>query len=382
MVTTTELKTINDWADFWRYNIGVNVIPADTQHKGTNIRWFEWQDKPIPEELYSEWKSIGAFNKGIAIILGKIWHNKQKSGLYVNGIDADNLKAIEEICIRDNKTISLAQLAQWTLVEQHLDDSTRMHVLVYSHQPFAKKSSQNSHLGSKIDSNEIPAIEVKGLGSHGILFVTPSIHKNGCPYQIIGTCEPVIADDFEQHINSICRKYSIPYLDGNENGKGLVPIQDLFQSDFKIVEGNNRHEALMRVMESLILRNLGILTLEQIKPLTQEWNVKHCKPPLDNKQFEKQWRSAIKFVGLKARLTEDNTTKQENNNKDKEEDQLARIKLTRDQIDFVFHTIIKEAQYDGLSIKQIFYGYNSAFTKLPIPHVVNSKTVVQVNHIF
>ena len=41
-----------------------------------------------------------------------------------------------------------------------------------------------------IDSNEIPAIEVKGLGSHGILFVSPSIHQNGDPYQILGTLEP------------------------------------------------------------------------------------------------------------------------------------------------------------------------------------------------
>jgi hypothetical protein len=39
MTTTTsssadeELNRINDWADFWRYKIGVNVIPANTRKK-------------------------------------------------------------------------------------------------------------------------------------------------------------------------------------------------------------------------------------------------------------------------------------------------------------------------------------------------------------
>ena len=35
--------------------------------------------------------------------------------------------------------------------------------------------------------------------------------------------------------------------------------------------------------------------------------------------------------------------------------------------------MIKEAKYDELSIRQIFHGFNSAFTKTPMPHVINSK---------
>jgi hypothetical protein len=41
-------------------------------------------------------------------------------------------------------------------------------------------------------------------------------------------------------------------------------------------------------MESLIARNSGILSLEEIKLLAHQWNLKHCSPPLDNKEFEKQ----------------------------------------------------------------------------------------------
>ena len=28
---------VNDWADYWYYEIGVNVISADTRNKTTNI---------------------------------------------------------------------------------------------------------------------------------------------------------------------------------------------------------------------------------------------------------------------------------------------------------------------------------------------------------
>jgi Bifunctional DNA primase/polymerase, N-terminal len=302
-LTIPELNSINDWADFWRFDIGVNVIPADTRRKVTYESWGEWQNKPIPDGLYSEWKSSGAFDKGIAVILGKVWHNPRKTDLYLIGIDLDNQKAIEEVCNRNDRTITLSQLSQWTLVEQHQDDPTKAHVLLYARRPFPKKSSDNhTDISGKLDSNEIPAIEVKGLGSHGILFVSPSIHQNGNSYQILGTLEPVIADDFVNHLDDICRKYSIPYLEAADtgNGKSLLPIQDLFKPDFTILEGHNRHEGIMRIMESLIARLSGILSLEEIKSLAYQWNLKHCNPPLDNKEFEKQWECATDYIAKKG----------------------------------------------------------------------------------
>ena len=117
-----ELKSINEWGDFWRYEIGANTIPADTQNKTTSIKWTEYQDNPISEEQFNKWSWQDAFKDGIAIILGKVWHNPLKTGLYLTGVDLDNQKAIEEICKREGKVISLSQLAQWTVVEQHSDD--------------------------------------------------------------------------------------------------------------------------------------------------------------------------------------------------------------------------------------------------------------------
>lgn len=48
-------------------------------------------------------------------------------------------------------------------------------------------------------------------------------------------------------------------------------------------------------------------------------------------------------------------------------------KLAQLDVDFVFDTISKEAPYDRISIKQLGYGMFSAFTKIPLPHNVNSK---------
>jgi hypothetical protein len=53
--------------------------------------------------------------------------------------------------------------------------------------------------------------------------------------------------------------------------------------------------------------------------------------------------------------------------------QLVKEKLTAEQIAFVIETLKKRAPFDVIPIKQLFYGMCSAFTKIPIPHNVNSK---------
>ncbi len=297
------LDDCNGWADFWHNSIGVNVIPADTKNKKTAVNWGEHQENPIPPELHEKWKSLHSFSYGMAVILGKIWHRQDRLGFYLVGVDADNLSAIEEICTRNGKATILQNFAASTLVEQHTDNLNKAHLYFYSPRPFSKKSSDITDQPQKIIADEVPAIEVKGSGRHGIMFCTPSFHKNGSRYTIIGIPEPVMlnikqADELEQHIDNICRKYGLKYL---ENGKTSntscsIPIQDLFKPDTKILEGHNRHEGLLRATESLLIRNKNIFSLDKIKDLAGEWNNLHCSPPLDDREFEKQWRSATNFV--------------------------------------------------------------------------------------
>ena len=365
-----EKLSMNDWADYWRYDVGVNVIPADTQNKRPIVEWRKYQNVPISEEHHNEWKSTNAFAKGIAILPGKVWHNQFKKGLYLVFVDLDNKKAIDEFCTRDGITTPLTELAKGMIIEQHKDDPNKAHAYFYSKHPFIKKSSDRvSDLSLKIDRNEIPAIEVKGLGEHGIAYCTPSVHKNGHCYEIIGSTEATEISDLDQHIDSICKKYNIPYLDGNVNCRALTPIHDLFNEDTKIYEGHNRHEALLRVMESLLLRNYGILVEAQIKPLAADWNQQHCVPPLENREFNKQWKDAVNFIKDKVKADEATT---EPSQKQTELQELIQIKVTDQDIHFVLETMYKEAPYDKVPIKQLFCGMCSAFTKTGMPHNVNS----------
>ena len=368
----SENEWYNSWADYWRYVIGVDPILANTRNKTPLVHWTEFQNDDVPEELHIQWKEEGKFRNGLAIILGKIRRGKY-SGYYLNLIDADNRKALDEIRSRDGKMISMQDLAKWTIVEQHRDNPDRAHIFILSTRPFVKKSScpADNNKFQKISSDAIPVIEVKGQ-SDALAYVTPSIHKNGHFYQILGTLLPIISDEFEEHIDKIYKKYGIPYLDSEEKNsrKTLIPIEELAKSEFRIIEGNNRHEALMRYAESLMARNKRILSLDQIRSLVVQWNNRCCVPPLEEAELEKQWQCALDFVD-KNRDGRSGATNEPIAQTNEEE--LINYKLGSDKIEFVLDTIKKEAPFDEVSIKQLFYGMCSAFTKIPIPHNINSK---------
>jgi hypothetical protein len=66
-------NNINLWADYWFYVIGVNIIPADTKSKAIYVKWSEWQNQPISDEMHEQRKKHNSYSKGIALIPGKVW---------------------------------------------------------------------------------------------------------------------------------------------------------------------------------------------------------------------------------------------------------------------------------------------------------------------
>jgi len=293
MKPSKETDGFNDYADFWFYTIGANIIPADTINKTTYVEWSVYQDRPIEDEKHELWKKNGEYEKGIAVMAGLLYRGEYK-GKYLAIIDDDNKKGNDEILFNFGKVDTLEKLAEKTIVEQHLDNKEKCHIYIIVEKPLSKKSGIK---GARKDKKGIPAIEVKSEGRHGIMFCTPSIHKDGQPYQIIGTKTPTVLDkeeseQLENAINKIYREY-----EGNskKNKENRIPIENLFKEDYRVIEGNNRHEDLLRVMESHIARNKKIFT-EGIKGSCYNWNQKHCDPPLDDKEFEKQWVCATKFI--------------------------------------------------------------------------------------
>lgn len=289
--TFMDLPTINRWADFWRNTIGMNVIPADCKSKKPLVSWKEdprgnWQIDPIPKEIHDEWKTKGMFRQGMAIICGKIHHVEEKKNLYLCAIDCDNKKGIE---VMHSKGIEY--LAQQTLTEQH-DNPNKAHFYFYTTKPMPKKSSDavNFDMVQKMEKDEIPAIEMKGDGTHGIMYCTPSPHKDGSNYRILGVKEPAILDEIGNVVNKICDEYSL--------GKGkdnLIPMKVLMKDDTRVIEGSNRHEAIMRYAES-ILRKYPEMEESIFLEVIKAKNKLMCSPPLLENEIENQVKCAVDFI--------------------------------------------------------------------------------------
>ncbi len=161
----------------------------------------------------------------------------------------------------------------------------------------AKKEEDNN---TGIES-KVPVIEVKSEGK-SLVMCLPSFHKNGSRYEIIGTDNLAVLDleqteILENTLNQIYKKYGGTV---NNTNNCLTPIDNLFKDDYASIEGN-RHSDLLRVAESLVIRNKNTLSDEQIKEVVYEWNKKHCRPPLEDKEVEKQWACATKFAENKPK---------------------------------------------------------------------------------
>jgi hypothetical protein len=184
------------------------------------------------------------FSKGIAIIPGRVWHREDKKDLYFTFLDADKQKAIDELCLRNGKATTLQEMAQKFIVEQHKDNLQKAHIYFYSPIPFPKKSA-DSVLG----------LEGKGLGEHGIAYCTNSMHKDGQAYEITGTTNPLTltadqARELIQHINQICIKYDLQYLEretssSNISSKMRNVIKNLFIDTTLKIPQCQRHITLM-----------------------------------------------------------------------------------------------------------------------------------------
>lgn len=236
----------------------------------------------------------------MAVIPGKVWHRSDKLDQFFDVVDLDTKTAIEELCTRDGKTTSLERMASKFLIEQHKDDPDRIHICFYSPIPFVKKGPDG-----------IIGIEVKSAGEHGISFCCPSIHKNKDPedtntyrYEIIGTIEPVTltvlqATEMMQHINTICIKFGVKYLEKDSRLSRMKPMIQRMTVDLNIrIPQGERHSTLLSVANSLLLRHqTNGKTDLQLKDFFIQINNKLCDPkPLPEDEINAIWRSANEFV--------------------------------------------------------------------------------------
>jgi hypothetical protein len=277
--------------DFWFYIVGVNVCPADTRDKRVSESWKAMQMTAMYVEEYEDLKKEGAFIRGAAVVTGKVWRGDHV-GYYLNGIDLDNQKAIEEICnasILDGKATNLQELAASTLLEQHTDDPTKLHLYVFSKRPFKNKMSDAGR--SWFNRDAMPAIEVKGLKC--LMFCAPSMHKGGHRYQFLNQIVPGLSENLELIINDILSKYDIEYLSKAD----LLNRGNQTKSDAaKTINEGSRHIELLREMNARLHGFIRTKPLEEIRQMCIMFNNLYCKPPLDIREFENMWSDAVTHV--------------------------------------------------------------------------------------
>jgi P4 family phage/plasmid primase-like protien len=153
--------------------------------------------------------------------------------------------------------------------------------------------------------------EVKSEGTHGIMYCTNSIHKNGHRYQIIGTLEPTINEELVEHICHISGN-------GKDYNNDRIPVKE--RAKQKHYAGNNRHEELLVYIESLLFNDtfMAIHSEEEVKQYAHDYNNKQNVPPLDDKEFDSIWHDAECFVNKKTTEQEDRHGKKHDRNYEEE----------------------------------------------------------------
>ena len=265
-----ELLKPNDYANYWRYEIGVNVIPAFNKTKKPKVSWKEWQTKLIPQELHDEWIREEKFNDGLAIVCGETFHIAEN--LWINAIDCDSKQGIDDF-IKNN---TLEEIATDTLVEQH-DNKEKCHILFYTKEP--------------LHNETVGKIEIKSNAKH-LLYCAGGIHKDGSPIKIIGNRKPSIVDtkQLQSKIDLIKSKYgkTIPKLNPD-------PIHKV---DKVLNEGDNRGEKILSYLDSMRLKNpeFDETTLFE---LARQYERNNCSDSYSDDKIKELVLQAIKFTDEK-----------------------------------------------------------------------------------
>jgi Bifunctional DNA primase/polymerase, N-terminal len=322
--------SVKEAADYYYSKWGVNYVPANTKDKSTMIKWKPLQDIPLLEEQHRTWKDE---INGIALVMGKFWNNPLMEGKFLSCIDLDNKTAIDAWQTRNGKK-SLEELAQSYPIEQHADDMNRAHIYIITRdRPLRNKAANR-------DKDPIlPAIEVMGKGKY--VCCTPSTHKNGYKYRFVYGLKPIEeyevfrADEIENFINNICVENGIPYLDRNLNGNGKRKGNNnnkTVDDDEKWYEGE-RHSKLLSKADSLMIKLLNLLPIDDIKELIYAKNKKSCVPPLPDSEVEQICKDAEKYACELTNGNDDDDDKQE---KGKQTKAQAALEIANDSIKKLF----------------------------------------------
>lgn len=145
--------SINEWVEFY-YNLGWNVLPADSGKKYPNITsWKKWQTERVDEETFKQWR--GRF-QNINLCLGKV------SGIWEIDVDVENAPV-------GLITDKYAENEIW------ICESSKGKIKIF----FRTRDELPPKLDSKVNDKG-GHIELRGDNHLSVL--SPSLHPSGCNY--------------------------------------------------------------------------------------------------------------------------------------------------------------------------------------------------------
>jgi hypothetical protein len=285
-----DMNTLNEYVDFWYYEIGVNPIPAITTNKQTGksphpfgILHYEWndasynlRDDPIPEELFQHLKSENHYNQGIAIAGGLI-HRGIHQGRYLILVDADNQKGIERVFPKGLKSLKAN-----TLVEQHKDRPDKLHAYFITNKPITSIPATDKPDGIQF--------EVKSESKKGVHFVSPSLHKDGERYEIVSECKkPVYL--FDENISKF--ETHLLKLAGSE-GETKKSVKEIHENKSIKTKGDGGGFDLLRTLDSWKIKNPE-LTEPMLTVLAKEFTKEHHDPVCSDEKIEGLVKQAMGY---------------------------------------------------------------------------------------
>ena len=362
------------------YRKGFNIIPVNAFKKPL-VKWKECQNKAIPQEVYEKWKRDGLFKTGFAIITGRIWRGPYE-GKYLVCIDIDNKKGIEEFLSNFNEIKSLDDLSELTMVVEHEDAiNERAHIWFISDFPITKRCGISGNIANKINSSQIPIIEVKADSSTYV--VGPlSLHKTGYKYQTKGTDKIKILDKkgaliLEQALEKIYQKYQSNNK-FERNATMLPTINEMDSDDYIVYAGNNRHLNLLRKCDSWYAKSNKTLTFEELMARGIKWNKKHNDPPLGESIVSEVVKQSMPFIdnnniqnniasstnSIQASMLNDNKSNIQKEIID--QDELMKKISGTSFVEYVISIAKRTIKMEDNLVRLILYTALSTYTKNPV----------------